>query len=190
MWIRLRRRRKWKIALYVALIVLELLLFGMLWRGIVTNRRYKEQIAELSECNAETEQTVLAEIESAGREVFLSSVSVGEFLQEGDCIDVRISYQTGEDYVVLSDKELLLCESTGIVLSLSEREIELLSSAMTDVKRYPETELYAVRYPDAGAMDESRIFYLPNEDVARLIGWNEKEVQSRKKLEERLNGEK
>lgn len=120
------------------------------------------------------------------REVFLSSVSMGEFMQAGDRLDIRISYRTGEDYVVLSDKELLLYEASGIVLLLSEREIELLSSAMTDVKNYAQTKLYAVRYPLEGQTEKSTVNYLPNCDVAALIQMKEAEIQGRKQLEERL----
>ncbi|MGN0506980.1 MAG: flagella basal body P-ring formation protein FlgA [Lachnospiraceae bacterium] len=123
---------------------------------------------------------------SSLREVFLSSIQVNEFMEKGDRVDVRIAYQNGEDYVVLSDKELLLYEVSGVVLLLSEEEIALLSSAMTDEKLYPDTSLYAVRYPHEGQTEKSRVTYLPNEAVAILMQQEGEMLEKRKELEKRL----
>lgn len=120
------------------------------------------------------------------REVFLSSIRINEVMEAGDRVDVRIVYKNGEDYVVLSDKELLLCETSGIVLLLSGEEIELLSSAMADEKQYPDTRLYTVRYPREKQTEKSAVTYLPNKAVAGLLGQQEEQLKLREKLEQRL----
>lgn len=120
------------------------------------------------------------------REVFLSSIRVSEVMEAGDRVDVRIVYRNGEDYVVLSDKELLLHETSGIVLLLSGEEIGLLSSAMADEKQYPDTHLYTVRYPRERQTEKSAVTYLPNKAVAGLLGQQEEQIKLREKLEQRL----
>lgn len=120
------------------------------------------------------------------REVFLSSIRVNEAMEAGDRVDVRIAYRNGEDYVVLSDKELLPCETSGIVLLLSGEEIELLSSAIADEKQYPDTKLYAVRYPREKQTEKSVVTYLPNKAVAGLLGQQEEQLRLREQLEQRL----
>ncbi len=120
------------------------------------------------------------------REVFLSSIRINEAMEAGDRVDVRIVYKNGEDYVVLSDKELLLCETSGIALLLNGEEIELLSSAMADEKQYPDTQLYAVRYPHEKQTEKSVVTYLPNKAVAGLLGRQEEQLKLREKLEKRL----
>lgn len=128
----------------------------------------------------------LEEEGDAQREVFLSSIYISEFMEAGDRIDVRIVYKNGEDYVVLSEKELLLSEDSGIVLLLSGREIELLASAMADEKKFPGTTLYAVRYPRDKQTEKSIVNYLPNEAVAGLLGQSREQFEQRERLEQRL----
>lgn len=131
--------------------------------------------------------TMFLEEEAGGqREVFLSSIHTNENMEAGDRVDVRIVYRNGEDYVVLSDKELLLCETSGMVLLLSNEEIELLSSAMADEKQFSGTNLYAVRYPREKQTEKSVATYLPNKAVAGLLGRQEEQLEMREKLEQRL----
>lgn len=120
------------------------------------------------------------------REVFIDAVRVDEFMEQGDRIDVRIRYRTGEDYTVLADKELLLFNSSGIVLSLQTEEINLLSSAMADEKSYAGTVLYAVRYPKTGQTAVSRVTYLPNLAVQGQMQYESAAAEYRKSLEKRI----
>ena len=121
------------------------------------------------------------------REVFLSEVGIPEYLQTGDRVDIRIRYENAEDYTVLADKILVECESGGgMVLELTEEEILLLSSAITDTEKYSNTWLYAVKYPEYKAMDSSIVNYIANSEILALLGKEKTKGESRTALERRL----
>jgi len=131
-------------------------------------------------------KSMLSEVEENLREVEIKKIDIPDYLQEGDRVDVRISYGNAEDYVVLAGKHLIRCdEKTGIVVSMNEEEILLLSSALNDCEKYRETGLYLVKYPDKSWTGNSNGNYIPNKEVLLLLknaGW----LNCREELEQRL----
>lgn len=119
------------------------------------------------------------------REVFLSEIEIAEHLQPGDRIDVRIRYCNAEDYIVLSDKILKNCAS-GMVLELSEMEILLISSAITDSQNYENTRLYAVEYPEYQQTEPGEVTYIANKEILRMLGREKTDEEERLALEQRL----
>lgn len=145
-------------------------------------QQYTEELSLYHEKKAQ----LLEEAEGNGREVWLEEVFVNDFIEVGERIDVRITYANAEDYVVLSNKRIRHCgTSSGIVLLLTEEEILLLSSAMIDTKRYEDTSLYAVAYPEL-AESISPVTYLPNQEVAKLLNAESRVISFREQLETRL----
>lgn len=121
------------------------------------------------------------------REFYLSAAEIPEHIQTGDRIDMRIRYNNAEEYVVLADKRVLDGGSgRGIVLSLTEEEILLVSSAIADCERYSNTKLYMVEYPEYEQMEKGDVTYLANEEVQMLLGREKTERESRIALEQRL----
>ncbi len=121
------------------------------------------------------------------REIFISEVEIPAYIKDGDRSDIRIRYGNAEDYIVLADKILMKCESgTGMVLELTEEEILLLSSAISDKKHYADTKLYAVTYPMYSQTEAGRVSYIANREILTLLGREKTEGESRTALEERL----
>ena len=121
------------------------------------------------------------------REFFLEGIEVPKHIQEGDRVDVRIRYGNAEEYIVLSDKVILSCESEiGITICLTETEFLMISSAISDTELYRKTMLYIVEYPEYVNMKKSPVTYMANKDVLLLLGREKTEGESRAALEQRL----
>ncbi len=77
-------------------------------------------------------------------------ISLPSDLVEGDYIDVRIIFPTGEDYVVITGKEVKKVgsshDSNAIFLDLTEEEINRMSSAVIESYVSGAVRLYAVKY--------------------------------------------
>lgn len=67
---------------------------------------------------------------------------------EGDFIDVRVLFPTGEDFTVLVGKKIEKCTNSSIFLKLSEDDILTMGSAIIEAYMYEGTKLYAVKYVD------------------------------------------
>lgn len=121
------------------------------------------------------------------REVFLSEIEIAQHLEAGNRVDIRIRYANAEDYVVLSDKCMVLYEDIkGMVLRLTEEELLLLSSAIVDSSRYLGTRLYAVKYPEQEPMEVGRVTYIPNKEILVMLGVENTKGELRAALEWRL----
>ena len=130
---------------------------------------------------------MVSDVENNTREFFLESVDIPQHIQEGDRVDIRIRYGNAEEYTVLSDKTILNSpEENGMVLCLTEEELLLISSAITDVQVFRNAKLYVVEYPEFASMKKSRVTYIANQDVLLLLEREKAEGESRTALEQRL----
>ncbi len=106
----------------------------------------------------------------------LSHLITQSTLRVGDAVDVRISFPSGLDYIVLSKKTLIdrrfidegqtaeLC-----VFHLNEDEILRLSSALVDAYLHKGTYLYTTRYVSEVSQIGAAVTYPVNGDVQALI---------------------
>jgi hypothetical protein len=87
------------------------------------------------------EEKTRAEIKES---VEMIDVSVPEFINESDRINLRIHYPTGQDFLVLEDVTIskIYEERHGGTLQLNHDEIVCLSSAKEDINMYPGTHIY------------------------------------------------
>lgn len=92
-------------------------------------------------------------------------------INAGDLVDVRISFPNGEDYIVVSRKEIKNIDEKGIVLKVNEEEILRMSSAKIDMNKYQGTRIYAVKYVSKN-QKPAISYYLLNEYVLTLCEWN------------------
>lgn len=121
------------------------------------------------------------------REVFVDVAELPEHIQTGDRVDVRIRYNNAEEYVVISDKAVVKCESgKGMILRLTEEEILLLSSAVSDSEIYSNTRLYAVEYPEFEQLEPGNVTYIANREILSQLGREKTEGENRSALELRL----
>ena len=121
------------------------------------------------------------------REVFVSEIDIAEHLEINDRIDVRICFGNGEDYIVLADKLIVSIEKNqGMVLRMTEEEILMFSSAITDEKNYANVQLYAVKYPNQEQSISSSVSYIPKKEILSLLKIESTKGESRTALENRL----
>jgi len=130
----------------------------------------------------------------------LSNVVLPFDLKAGDIIDIRISFPTGEDYVVVKHKTVhsLITENeevTGFAVNVREQELLRLSSAGVDTGMYDDTRLYGVRYM-GDFQQPAQEYYPVNPEVFELMAWDPNikdlftvnaETARRKKLEKHLS---
>lgn len=96
-------------------------------------------------------------------------------LATGDYIDVRIMLPSGQDYIVVSKKEVEVPNVGGvdsedtIWINLSEDEILHMSCAIYDAYRIKGSKIYATKYTEAGMQDAATPTYPVNESTSRLL---------------------
>lgn len=100
----------------------------------------------------------------------LSCFFLPQSAKEGSYIDVRIRFQTGEDFVVLSKKRVEKLSSSGLTcfLTLSEYEVQRLSSAIIDSRNW-EATIYANTYTNPSMQEKSAITYVPGFNTIELL---------------------
>ena len=71
-------------------------------------------------------------------------------LTAGEYIDIRLTLPTGQDYIVVSKKEVKQCDLTTIWIEMSEDEITIMNNAIIESYIMPSAQLYATRYVEPG----------------------------------------
>lgn len=132
------------------------------------------------------------------REVQYNAIAITDNVSVNDVVDVRLSFPNGEDFVVLSQKEMKsggLEDGGGCFLWLSEEEILLMSAAMVDAYLYTGSSIYTTKYIAPTIQDASVVNYTPSVHIIDLIYDDPNIVQEastylsikvRKELESRL----
>ncbi len=134
----------------------------------------------------------------------ISHLLTQSILQKGDLVDVRISFPSGLDYIVLSKKALIdkkKLEDDALkelcIFHLNEAEILRLSSALVDAYLHQGTYLYTTLYVSGGSQPSAEVTYPANDAVMALIEQDPNiveravvalETQKRKQLTDSLNG--
>lgn len=119
-----------------------------------------------------------SDIEDDIREQQFSFIQLPDKLDQGDVIDVRIHFPTGQDYVLLSKKKVLDIERATDINSaqlkqiiwtdLSESEIVRMGSAVVDAY-LSEAQLYAIEYMAPYVQEAAEVNYPENANVLSLI---------------------
>lgn len=90
-------------------------------------------------------------------------------LDVGEYVDIRLQMSNGQDYIVVSHKEVKDITEETIWLQLSEEEILLMSNAMVESYISPASMLYATKYVEPGMQTAATITYIPSAEVINLI---------------------
>lgn len=96
-------------------------------------------------------------------------------LTTGDYIDVRIQFPSGQDYIVVSKKEVEMPTINGIDsedtlwINLSEDEILHMSCAIVEAFRINGTKLYVTKYTEPGMQEAATPTYPINASVRNQI---------------------
>lgn len=110
------------------------------------------------------------EYEKTDRYYELSLIDIMESLEEGDVIDVRISYPDGEEKKVVTKKQIdLLPESHSYLkFRLNEPEILNMGSALVDCILIPGTRMYTTEYVN-NAQEKASETYIPRYETLALL---------------------
>ncbi|OZB95087.1 hypothetical protein CJP46_15420 [Paenibacillus sp. XY044] len=98
----------------------------------------------------------------------MKAVSLPSNLKQGDTVDVRIQFPSGQDYIVLSKKKIDKLASPTMWLKMNEQEILSLSSAMVDAYLH-DAALYALTYVEPEMQNRAVPTYPVNKAVMKLI---------------------
>lgn len=92
-------------------------------------------------------------------------------LKANDYVDIRILFPNGENYIVLSKKELksISLENKDCFLWLDANEIHNISSAIVDAYLHDGAKLYTTKYIEPNIQEPSIVTYTPNSEVIDLI---------------------
>lgn len=95
-------------------------------------------------------------------------IQLPQKLKQREFVDVRIKFPTGEDFIVLSKKEIKDLSGDLITYEMSEEEILMMSSAIVDAYIHDAT-IYALSYADPYMQKNAVVTYPPKQEVRKLI---------------------
>ena len=144
-----------------------------------------------------TEDMIVADGEETGSDVRrqeYNSIVLPMDLVTEDYIDIRLMLPSGQDYIVVSKKQVEIpmvggVDSTDtIIVEMSEDEILMMSNALVDAYMIEGSKLYATKYTEPGNQDASTPTYVVGNEVAQLINSDPNIVeQAKTALAERYN---
>lgn len=90
-------------------------------------------------------------------------------INAGDIVDVRITFPNGQDFIVLSKKEIKSIQGNTVTFYLTEEEILMLNSSIVESYIMKASNIYIARYTDPGMQEKATITYTPTSEVIKLI---------------------
>lgn len=90
-------------------------------------------------------------------------------LTQGEFIDIRLRLPNGEDYIVISKKQVKQTSEDTIWINVTEDEILTMSNAIVEAYIMKGSELYATTYAEAGSQEKSTPTYPVSYEVLKLI---------------------
>ncbi len=96
-------------------------------------------------------------------------------LVTGDYIDIRLMLPSGQDYIIVSKKEVEIPNIGGVDsedtvwINLSEDEILHMSCAIYEAYKIKGSKIYATKYTEAGMQEAATPTYPVNESTSRLL---------------------
>lgn len=146
-----------------------------------------------------TNMITTEELANDTRWVEISCAELMTTQAEGDCIDVRIAFPDGEDFIVLTKKYLVNMQKANCIFNtkLNEEEILRLRSAIIDAYTVKGCKIYTTVYVEENLQTEAVPTYPVNESNIALIhsdpnvltkAVNTLNVDARLSLESRISG--
>ena len=97
------------------------------------------------------------------REIEYFCIDVNGNVRKGSYVDVRICFEDGADYVVLSRKRIegISEDRNSVILHVSEEELLRMGNAAAKLKEHEGRRMYAVEYPYGELQEPSAVDYVP-----------------------------
>lgn len=130
------------------------------------------------------DQTVTNDIRTIEYNMFTLPINV----DVGDFVDIRITFPNGQDYIIVSKKEIKNIQGNTITFELPEQDILMLNSAIVESYIMTASNIYIAKYVEPGLQEKAINTYTPTTEVIKLIANDSNIVSSAKKeLAERFN---
>ena len=114
------------------------------------NSNVTQSISEESKTTLETllveDKEMTTEYRGESKEYYIDYVVVGDAQETDKFLDIRIRFPNGEDYIVATGKTITYMTGKGFYMYLDEKEVQMLSSARTDVEVYEGAMMYLSSY--------------------------------------------
>lgn len=107
-------------------------------------------------------------------------------IENGEYVDIRLRLPSGQDYIVVSHKEVTIPQIEGVDsakcvwLKLNETEILMMSSAIIEAYKAEGASLYATKYVEPGLQAAATPTYLPTDGSITLMARDPNAVQEAK----------
>lgn len=108
----------------------------------------------------------------SARLVEFNMLTLPSTLRVGDYIDVRFTVPSGQNFIVLSKKQVMSLKNTTVSLYLTEDEILMMSGAIIESYIMKASNLQVIQYVEAGVQEASTPTYSVNNEVYQLIQSN------------------
>lgn len=110
-------------------------------------------------------------VESELREVEFQVIYHGSNIISGDTVDVRVFFPNGEDFIILTKKQIknIAMDNQTIYLWLAEEEILRMSGAIVDTYLYSGAKIYITKYIEPNLQNASFTTYEPSLATIQLI---------------------
>lgn len=105
----------------------------------------------------------------SARLVEYNMLTLPSTLRVGDYVDVRFTVPSGQNFIVLSKKEVVSIKDTTVSLYLTEDEILMMSAAVIESYVMKASNLQMIQYVEAGIQEASTPTYSVNNEVYQLI---------------------
>ena len=148
----------------------------------INNTNFSEYISDktVAKINLARGTVLTTEMISSSNEVITNDIRTQEYnmivlpskLEKGDFIDVRLRLPNGEDYIVVSKKQVKQTSEDTIWINVSEDEILTMSNAIVEAYIMKGSKLYATTYTEAGNQTKSTPTYPVSYEVLKLIETN------------------
>lgn len=120
------------------------------------------------------------------RKVEYNMLTLPTQLETGEYVDIRLSLPSGQDYIVVSKKQVEIPQIGGvdmddtIWIKLTEGEIITMNNAIVEAYKVAGSQLKVVTYTEAGIQSAATPTYVPTGEVMRLIENDPNIVQTAK----------
>lgn len=106
----------------------------------------------------------------------------------GDYVDIRITFPTGQDFIVIAKKEIKNIQGTTVTFEMAEQEILMMNSAIVESYIMSASNIYVAKYVEPGLQEKAINTYTPTAEVKALIDSDNNIVSKAKdELEEKFN---
>lgn len=90
----------------------------------------------------------------------------------GNYIDIRLSTQTGETYLVVPKVRIYEDLASAVKVKMDETQLDLYQAALVDRAMDPSSVLYATTYVEPALQEKAEVYYAPSKSIIATMERN------------------